>query len=262
MRAAAMRIDDADFEARFAAALSDPAAPAPDILTGASAHRLAVYRNNIAISLIEALEARFPTVRTAVGDEFFKAMARVFIAEHPQRLPMLHRYGDEFPDFLRRFEPASDIPYLPDLAQVDADRTRAAYAADVEPLAGEALAGVTPDSLARMHVELHPSVGIVSSIHPIATIWGMNAGALPVEPIADWRAESAVIARPLREVEVHLLPPGGASFLRALAQGENIAAAAAAAMAAEPDFDLGVNLALLFNFGLATGLSFEPHEGQ
>jgi Putative DNA-binding domain len=257
-----MRNADAEFEARFAVALGDPAAPAPDSLTAASAHRFAVYRNNITISLIEALEARFPAVRKAVGDEFFKAMARVFIAEHPQRLPMLNRYGDELPDFLQRFGPAADIPYLPDLAQVDADRTRAAYAADVEPLAGAALEGVTSDSLARMHVALHPSVGVVDSIHPIATIWGMNAGALPVEPIADWRAESAVIARPRREVEVHLLPAGGASFLRALAKDENIAAAAAAAMAVDPYFDLGVNLALLFNFGLVTDLSFEPHEGQ
>ena len=257
-----MRVDDAEFEARFAAALSDPAAPAPDVLTKASAHRFAVYRNNVAISLIETLEARFPAVCAAVGDDFFKAMARVFIAEHPPRLPMMNVYGDDLPDFLRHFAPAADVPYLPDLAEVDAARTRAAYVADVEPLTGATLQGLAPEQLAAMRVVLHPSLAVISSIYPIVTIWGMNTGALPVAPIADWRPESAVVARPQREVEVRSLPPGGDIFLRALAAGENLASAAATAIAAAPHFDLGVNLAGLFNFGLVGRLSFEPHEGQ
>lgn len=255
-----MPAEDAD--ARFAVALGDRTAPAPADLTAASAHRFAVYRNNRAVSLIEALEARFAAVRSAVGDEFFKAMAGVFIDEYPPRLPMLHRYGDELPQFLARFAPAADVPYLPDLAQIDADWTRAAFAADVDPLPGEALAAVSPDALALMHVALHPSVAIVISKFPIATIWAMNSGQLPVAPIDDWQSESVVIARPERDVQMHRLPPGGAAFLAALADDANIADAAAAAIVAATDFDLGRNLAALFNFGLAISLRFEPHESH
>ncbi len=39
--------------------------------------RFAVYRNNVAASLIEAMVQRFPAVCAIVGDEFFRAMARV-----------------------------------------------------------------------------------------------------------------------------------------------------------------------------------------
>jgi hypothetical protein len=257
-----MCTDDSAYEADFAAALRDPKLPEPNVLTAASAHRFAVYRNTIAVRHIEALEARFPAVREAVGEPFFAATARAFFTEHPPLLPMLAFYGDELPGFLRRFPPVAEIPYLPDLAKLEACRTRAAYAAEAEPLPGERLAQLTPESLARMHVALHPSICIMASIHPIATIWAMNSGALPVAPITDWRAEDVVIARPRREVEVRHLSPGGAAFLTALSDDKNLSEATGAALAVNRDFDLGFNLAGLFNFGLVTRLSFEPHEGH
>ncbi|MGO9024070.1 MAG: putative DNA-binding domain-containing protein [Beijerinckiaceae bacterium] len=257
-----MCTEDFAYDADFAAALREPGLPEPEGLTFATAHRFAVYRNTIAVRHIEALEARFPAVREAVGASFFAATARAFFTEHPPLLPMLAFYGDELPGFLRRFPPAAEIPYLPDLAELEARRTRAAYSADAEPLPGETLAQLTPESLARMHVSLHPSIGIVSSIHPIATIWAMNSGALPVAPISDWCPEDVVIARPRREVELRRLQPGGAAFLRALADEKNLSEAASAALSLHRDFDLGFNLAGLFDFGLVTRLSFEPHEGH
>ena len=48
-------------------------------------------------------------------------MAGAFIDEHPPRLPMLDRYGDELPRFLAQFSPAADVPYLPDLAQIEGE---------------------------------------------------------------------------------------------------------------------------------------------
>jgi hypothetical protein len=257
-----MCTEDIECDAQFAAALRESRLPEPDVLTAASAHRFAVYRNTIAIRHIEALEARFPALREAVGEPFFAATARAFFTEHPPLLPMLAFYGDELPAFLRRFPPAADIPYLPDLAELEASRTRAAYSAEAEPLPGETLAQLTPESLARMHVALHPSIGIMASIHPIATIWAMNSGALPVAPIADWRGEDVVIARPRREVDVRRLRPGGAAFLTALSDDKNLSEAASAAVTVNRDFDLGFNLAGLFNFGLVTRLSFEPQEGH
>ena len=257
-----MLIDDAQSQANFATALRASECQAPDGLVLASAHRFAVYRNTIAVRLLETLEANFPAVRSAVGQEFFAAMARAFAAEHPPRQPILTFYGDELPGFLERFPPVAEIAYLPDLARIEVNRTRAAYAADVEPLPGETLGALSPESLSRLVVGLHPAVAIVSSLHPIATIWAMNAGRLPIAPICDWHAQSVVIARPQREVVVHRLPPGGDAFLAALAEAQNLAKAAAAAMAADGDFDLGCNLACLFNHGLAARISFEPDEGQ
>ena len=58
--------------AAFAAALADPAAPPPAGARGRlgapDARRFSVYRNNVAVGLIGALEARYPVARRIVGD--------------------------------------------------------------------------------------------------------------------------------------------------------------------------------------------------
>jgi hypothetical protein len=56
-------------------------------------------------------------------------------------------------------------------------------------------------------------------------------------------------------VEVHRLPPGGAVFLNALAQGATLAAAAGEALSLAADFDLSANLAGALQAGAFTGLS-------
>lgn len=256
-----MGSEDIACDRQFAAALTDAGQPLPDVLAKSSNHRFAVYRNNVAIRHIEALEAGFPAVRETVGETFFAAMARAFFAAHPPTLPILTFYGDALPEFLRHFPPVADIAYLPDLAELEARHTRAAYAAEADSLPSETLARLAPDGLTHMRVALHPSVSIFSSTHPVATIWAMNTGALPVAPIDDWFPEDVLIARPQREVDLRRLPPGGAAFLRALADGENLGEAAAAAMAGAADFDLAFALAGLFNFGLVTRLSFATQEG-
>jgi hypothetical protein len=241
---------DALCQSSFAAALREPGGQPPPGLSDATVHRFAAYRNNVAVRLVEALEANFPAVRHAVGGEFFNALAHAYIAEHPPRLPMLTFYGAALPDFLRGFPPVAGIAYLPDLAAIEVARTRAAFAENIGPIPSDSIASLTPQSLAGLKVTLHPAVAVVASLHPIATIWAMNAGALPLAPIGDWQPECAVIARPGREVLIHRLPPGSAPFIAALAAGDDFATAAAAAVAEAPAFDLGFGLASLFNFGL------------
>ena len=59
--------------AAFAAALADPAAPPPAGALGRlgvpDSRRFSVYRNNVAVGLIGALEARYPVARRIVGAE-------------------------------------------------------------------------------------------------------------------------------------------------------------------------------------------------
>jgi hypothetical protein len=138
----------------FACALRNPDLAVP---TGVIAHnsdapreRFAVYRNNVMVGLVSALEARFPATRKIVGEDFFKGAAKLFAAAHPPRSPLMMFYGDEFPAFLAAFEPARDVPYLADVARVEAARTRAYHAADAKPLTPAALSGSSPDALADM----------------------------------------------------------------------------------------------------------------
>jgi hypothetical protein len=122
----------------FAAALLDPERPVPNALTSHTARvptrRFAVYRNNVAVGLVDALARRFPATQRIVGEEFFRAMARLYVQAEPPRSPLLMQYGDTFADFIARFPPAAEIVYLVDVARLEAARTRAHHAADAAPL--------------------------------------------------------------------------------------------------------------------------------
>ena len=91
----------------FAASVLDPALPMPDGLVGPDGEpdpkRFAVYRNNVRVSLIEALEDAFPAVHRIVGVDFFRAMARGYVMVQPPRSPIMLDYGAGFPDFIRGF---------------------------------------------------------------------------------------------------------------------------------------------------------------
>lgn len=241
----------------FAAALLDPELPPPSALAAsgaaAPAKRFSVYRNNVVVGLTEALRARFPVIEKLVDDDFFAATARVFVAAHPPRSPLLMHYGDAFADFLAAFPPAADLPYLPDVARLEAARTRAYHAADAAPLAPARLAGLTPEVLFAARLTLHPSLQIVRSAFPIVTIWAMNSGEAALAPVDAGIAEDALVARPRLQVLVQKLPPGGADFLAALAAGAPLGAAVQAA-AARTGFDLAQNLAGLLRSGAIADL--------
>ena len=242
------------FEPAFAQALLDPTAPVPPGIVSRDApeakRRFAVHRNNVVAGLVKAIEARFPAVQKIVGKDFFVAMARAFVTANPPRSPVLASFGDAFADFIRGFEPARELPYLADVARLEAARTRAYHAADATPVGAGELAMLAADAISGLRVELHPSLQIVRSKHPVVTIWAMNAGERAPAPIETWNAEDALIVRPHLDVEVRLLPPGGAAFLRALAEGRSLGEAAGAARADHRQFNLTGNLAGLIGWGL------------
>jgi Putative DNA-binding domain len=244
---------------QFAAALLDAERAVPDTVTShtepAPHKRFAVYRNNVVMSLINALKVRFPATVRIVGEEFFAAMAQVFVTVQPPRSPILMFYGDDFPDFIAGFPPAADLPYLADVARIEAARTRAYHAADRAPIDAQVLQAVPLQALGALVLMLHPSVEIVRSPHPAVTLWAMNSGDAELAPIEDWRGEDALIARPALDVEVRSLPAGAAAFVAALAAGVPLAAAAETALADNPQFDLAVHLAGLIGTGLIVGVA-------
>ncbi|HEY8268069.1 MAG TPA: DNA-binding domain-containing protein [Xanthobacteraceae bacterium] len=254
----------APMQASFAVALLDAGKPVPEGVTSHTAdrpaRRFAVYRNNVVASLVKALGVRFPATSRIVGEEFFNAMARVFVAAHPPRSPLLMTYGDDFPDFIERFEPAAELLYLADVARLEAARTRAYHAADAEPLDPNLLQTISPEALGGMRFVLHPSAEVVRSRHPIVTIWAMNAGEAKLGPIENWQPEDALVARPRLDVEVRNLPAGGAAFLEALIAGNTLAEAVEASTGEDADFDLAANLAGLIGAGLVIGFSTEPQK--
>lgn len=248
----------ADVQAEFAAALLDPDAGAPASITGPDGRpaprRFAVYRNNVIAGLVSALASSCPAVRRIVGEEFFRAMARRYVLAEPPRSPVLMDYGASFADFIAAFEPASALPYLPDVARIERAWREAYHAEEATPLAADVIAAIPAEKLADTSFRLHPSLRIVRSIYPALRIWRMNATDEPVAPVDLSVAEDTLIVRPEAEVEVRLMPSGGAVFVSALAGGEPLGAAAEAAIRSDAAFDLAGNIAGLVAAGVLVAI--------
>ena len=241
-------------QSAFAAALLNPEVPAPANVcchtSGVVTRRFNVYRNNVVVSLIEALKATYPVACRLVGDEFFAAMAREYVLENPPRSPILSRYGSTFPEFLRTFAPVSDLPYLADVAQLEWLQLRAYHAADAPSLDSTDFGNLDPSRIADMIVRLLPSAKLFASPFACVSIWRTNTHDEVVTPVGNIdRGEDALVLRPGLETIVLPLPRGAYRFIDELGAGKNLGAAYAAASGTAPAFDLQFALAALIDCG-------------
>jgi hypothetical protein len=246
------------FAAAFAAALLDPRSGTPAVVMGpkenAAIRRYNVYRNNVTVSLIDALAAVFPATQRLAGVEFFRAMARFHVRAAPPTSPLLFEYGRDFPDFIATYEYARSAPWLADVARVERAWLDAYHAADLGTLTPEALAAFPSDGLADAVFVPHPVTRIVSSGFAAVSIFLASRTEGPVGSIDATTPEDALITRPGLDVVVRRLPPGGAMFLKRLVSGETLAAAAAAAFEASASFDLSANIAGIVEAGAFTAI--------
>ncbi|GGC50109.1 HvfC/BufC N-terminal domain-containing protein [Chelatococcus reniformis] len=242
-----------DYPARFAPALTDPARATPDNVAGprgkAAVKRYNVYRNNVTVSLINALASIYPAVQRITGAEFFRAMARFHIRKTPPTSPLLFEYGRDFPAFIAAYEYAQAMPWLADVARIERAWLDAYHAADTEPLGNGALAEVPPERLADVVFSPHPAARTMRSPFAAATIFAANRREEPSGAIDASVAEDVLITRPDHDVAVRHLPPGGAIFLAALMEAQPLGIAAAAAIEQVPDFDIGAAIAAMTEAG-------------
>lgn len=220
-------------QAEFRAALLDPGRPAPAGLTDPqgrpAGRRFDVYRNNVVGSLTEALRQGFPAIRALVGDAFFTAMAQVHVRAHPPTSRLMMFYGAHFPDFLETFPPVAHLPYLPDVARLERAIRESYHAADAAPVPQAVLAELGPEGLAASRLVFAPSVRLLRSSWPVATI---RAAALDEgAPPQTWEGEDVLVVRPGFDPDPRILPEGGGAIVAALMAGASPAEAAASAPA-------------------------------
>jgi hypothetical protein len=245
----------------FAPPLLNPDRATPAAVAGpngkAAGKRYNVYRNNVTVSLINALADVFPATMRITGVDFFRAMARFHVRATPPTSPLLFEYGRDFPDFIERYEYAQSMPWLADVARIERAWLDSYHAADAEPLAPHALASIPAERLPDAVLKPHPATRIVRSRFPAVTIFAANRGDGPVGRIEASEPEDALVTRPGLAVIVRRLPPGGAVFLTRLIAGESLGVAATAALADSPAFDLSGNIAGM----LAAGAFTTIHQG-
>ncbi|WP_072394627.1 DNA-binding domain-containing protein [Hyphomicrobium sp. CS1GBMeth3] len=255
----------ADLQATFAAALLDADRNVPAEIVAQSEpcrlKRFSVYRNNVYASLVEVLRARFPAIARLVGEEFFRAMARVFAGRHPPRSRILLEYGEALPEFLETFEPVQDYPYLADVARLEWLRNVAYHAADAPSASLHELSAIEPARLPEARLVLHPSAFVVASPYPVVSIWAANTNDAEPRPFeSGLPGEAALVVR--KELEVLVLPlhAGAFAFTQELLKGLFFGEAVEAALCRDPRFDLSRTLAQLFSAAAVSGIETDPHK--
>jgi hypothetical protein len=212
--------------------------------------RFAIYRNNVCVSLVDALADTFDVVQSLVGEEFFRAMALVFVRTHPPKSPVLVHYGDAFANFIARFEPAASLAYLPDVARLEFARVQSYHAADAVALSAEALSAALTDPDATL--TLHPSVHVIASKHAVVSLWAAHQGALAFDAIKLDQSQAALVFRHEFDVHTQAIPSPSAAFISAVQSGQSLLSAIATAQADDSDFALTETLAALVNNQLIT----------
>jgi Putative DNA-binding domain len=234
------------YAAAFSCALLDPDVATPTVVAGpkskAAVKRYNVYRNNVTVSLINALAAAFPATLRISGVDFFRAMARFYVRATPPTSPLLFDYGQDFPDFIERYEYAQSVPCLADVARIERAWLDAYHAADVQPLMPHDLAAIPSERLPNTVLRPHPATRVIRSRFSAVTIFTASRSDSPASRVEVVEPQDALLTRPALEVEVRRLPAGGAIFLSRLMTGEPLGAAASAAFSESPSFDLPANI--------------------
>lgn len=221
----------------------------------------AVYRNNVVVSLIDSLAETFPVTQALVGEDFFRAMARARVVADPPRSPVLIEYAQAFPGFVAGFAAAADVPYLADVARIEAHCVAAYDAEDAEPIpqAQYVELSARPDRLASTRITLHPACRWMRSRYAVHSLWSAHQGIedmaqAEVGEIEVDQPEDILVVRPSLAVQVTVLPRGGIVFLDALRDHRTLGEAFASTRAADIDADPGSLFSILIQYGLVVGL--------
>lgn len=247
----------------FATALISPDLPCPDGLFSSNgadpASRFAVYRNNVHSSLINALVSAYPVTFQLVGEEFFRAMAGLFVQACPPTSPLISEYGSAFAAFIQDFEPAASVPYLADVARLERLRVRAYHAADTPPMDQQAvlqaLQGQT--DLGKLRLRLHPSLATLNSAYAVVAVWAAHQTEGAMATLNPWHAQGALVLRQGLAVKVFAIDAGSVAFIDSLNSGTELEMAVTHALEASAEFDLHQCLTVLISYDAITHLHLE-----
>ncbi len=250
-----------DFQSDFAAVLRDrQRTPAMQRWLAGDAdlvdRRMAIYRANMVAAADKALASAYPVTRQVVGEAFFHGLAREYQRGTPSASGDLTDFGATFDGFLAAFEHTLSLPYLPDLARLEWAVHRASGAADAPDWDASALGSVEAEQQSAIRFLWSPGLAVVESPYPIVRIWTIHQPAYDGEFSVDWNsADTALVARDGFAVVVTGCGAADATFIRASLAGAPLGDAAAATLAASPDFDLGALLARAFAARLVCGFT-------
>ncbi|WP_299788779.1 DNA-binding domain-containing protein [uncultured Marivita sp.] len=241
-------------QSAFHAGLLSPTAPIPAGLTDGqnrpAGRRYGVYRNNVTVSLREALAEGFPSIVGLIGRENFDHLARAFLRQSPPGSPLMMHYGAEFPDFLATVEQLAPLPYLADVARIDVAMRQSYHAADSAGIDPADLQALDENTLLNSRFGFAPSMILVRSKWPIGSIWHYT---LRQGPKPTGNGEDVLILRSEYDPEPVILGAAAADVVIAL---QSQTPFGSAIETADDRFDLAMLLNVLLSRNAITALNY------
>jgi hypothetical protein len=221
--------------------------------------RLSIYRNNTFSSLTGVLLAVFPVTARLLDERYFRYASHAFITAFPPSEPRLSQVGEKVPAFLARSGDLRVMPFVAETAGLEWAIATALDSGHNAPIhIGVLLAQEDPSAL---QLRLQPSLQLLQSRCPAGSIWAAHQGEMEpeLEFIRERGAERIALWRNGSTVRMLLLDKAGFAFVRAVARGLPLEAAANRAARLDPLFDLAAALARMFSEGLVTAAFARAH---
>lgn len=219
-------------------------------------NRLGIHLRHYAESLTATLLDKFPACGWLLGGECVGGAARAYVRLHPPRQPCIAEYGCDFPQFLAGYGRAAALPYVESFAGLEWAVGQASIATDHAPCSWDGLASVGADRLVDATLTLQPG------LHYRESRWRVDElmttylrGAAPERFALDEANTLIEIHGSRGAVSLARLDDGAFAFRAALAHGQSIGDAAAAALERDSAFNAGDALKSVAHAGLVTGLS-------
>lgn len=213
--------------------------------------RFGVYRNNVVVSLIEALKAAYPSIAAMMGDENFKQIARFYVSEHPPNSPMMQTYGSEFPNFVKKLPPLKNSPFLKDVAKAEKAWLQAYHAQDAKPLKPEILGTFSPEESMQLSFTPHPASHLIKSIYPLSDLFEYR-NETPQNGVDMQISQNLLITRPQLNVFTTAIDNTYVNFFGLLLSNQTLGHAIGASLEMSDDFDASKAISLLIQTGAFT----------
>jgi hypothetical protein len=234
-----------------------------DQASNEAALRMAVYQNNYAHSLREALKDSYPVVLRLIGEDFFHALAMEFIQSNPPQQASLQSYGLEFIKFISEHEQCQQLPFLTDIAHIEYLYIQCFHGPEQEAINLNHLLAEEENDLPNVVFTAHPNVHMISSDYPSLDIWYANLE----DEVAEINLDECVPSRILiyrndeLQVETVQLNDMAYAFCHHLVMGQSISEAwdNLQDTSDQPldDDDLNGMLTYFLGLGVFTGLSIK-----
>ncbi len=222
-----------------------------------------LYRRNVQGAILHAMALTYPIVEQLVGEEFFAFAVQQYRKRHLPSSGNLDQYGAEFSAFLAEFTPASSLPYLPAMAELEWAFHQSALAEQATPLSADALNHMAPEDYATLCFTTHPSLKLLHADYPVDAIWEFHQKleeGTATEPldISETGAVYLALVRPRTQVHLHTLSPAEYHFVSALQTQQTLYQGFQHASQEDPEFDLAFSLHRFMVNGMLVDMHHTP----